>query len=643
MSSNLTKEKIVEKLNSVKNIKLSKEIKLCLYFIIELIFTLVMLLYLHGLKDMFSLNSVYDQYLFNILTMAVILLIWFVGPMLNRLILFLFNGLIATYLISQEIYYRAFNQYYRFNTAISLREEALGVTDSIEEFIEFSDFMPIINLFLMCTVFFILYLLFQRRCFNFKWRLIYKVAILGLIFPISATFEDFTLAIEETKDQKDVFLLNETDYYIYTVMPSVNQFVETFGLLTYAHRDLVSLNDTISVTPEDYQKIDEFLTSLPAQNSNEMTGIFEGKNILFIQAESYMNIMCDPDLTPVIYKMKNEGINIVNFNTPLLDGSTSDTEFMANTSIIPNSDGYAVAYKYPYNTYPTTLPSLFNEEGYDTHAFHNNYGTYYNRQVLFPNFGYDTYWRPYDLGFDNDNTDSDIMNVMQWIVSEYQSNYMGYWITYSGHQPYILDGIGVSEEHVQRIKEKYPELNDDYVAYWAKNMDLDYALGEFIKILQWQERLDDWVFVFFGDHIAKGLDFGASSDFYAQTKLPYDETDYYTGLYIYNSAYGAMEYEKVSTTLDILPTIANMFNFEIEPGTTLGRDIFDPTYEGYHMSEFDAWKTDNFSYDLTDKDIYNLSEGYTEQMAQEVLNYYTLMNEISSMILEIDYFKEEEE
>ncbi len=627
----------------IKKIKLRKEVKIGLYFVIELLFTVAMLLYLNSLKETYLSMTIYDEFLYSILQMGAIMLIWFVGPMLNRIVLFIYNSLIAIYFVSQQIYFDAFSQYYRFNTAISLQNEVKGVSESVMEFIKPEHYEPFIHLGLICVVFVVLYFLLQRNCFKLRYRLIYKVAILGLIFPIQDTYAKFNEAILETKYQEDVFQLNKTDYYIYTVMPNINQFVDTFGLITFAHRDAVSLNENTVFLAEDYDRITDFLATLPEQTSNEMTGIFENKNVLFVQAESYMNVMNDPDLTPTLYKMKTEGINIKNFNTPLLDGSTSDTEFMANTSIIPNSDGYAVAYKYPYNTFPTTLPSLFNEGGYNTNAFHNNYGTYYNRTVLFPNFGYSTYWNPMDLGKEDETSDKELMDVMQWILSEYDSHYMAYWITYSGHQPYDLDSVGVEEEYVTKIKEKYPELNDGYVSYWAKNMDLDKGLEEFVKILDWQGELDNWVFVIFGDHYVKGLDFSSSGEFYSQTNLTYELDDMYTDLYIYNSAIDPVEYEKVATTLDLLPTIANMFNFPIEQGTTLGRDIFDITYEGFHMSEIGAWKTDHFSYDILTGKIYEIDEGYSEEEAQKEIEYYSTLNEMAKLILKFDYFKPREE
>ena len=49
---------------------------------------------------------------------------------------------------------------------------------------------------------------------------------------------------------------------------------------------------------------------------------------------------------------------------------------------------------------------------------------------------------------------------------------MAYWISYSGHQPYSLDTIGVKEEHVNMAKTIYPELDDEHVAFWVSKNDM---------------------------------------------------------------------------------------------------------------------------------------------------------------------------
>ena len=587
----------------------------------------------------FGINSKYNQSLFNILFLGLLFLIWFIGPMLNRYVVFVYNFLFGIYLISQKIYFKAFGQFYRFSTALSLKNETAGVSDSIAEFVSMNELGPIIYLAVVTVIFIIAYFALQRGAFKLRYRLPYKMATLLLFFPIMNNWKAYNQYLDEALHQEDVFQMNKTDYYIYETIPNTNQFVEKFGLLPFGLRDGISLLETDVMGQDDYQEVQNFLNSRPKHTENKMTGIFAGKNLFMIQAESFIDAAVDPVLTPTLYKMKMDSIRVDGFNTPTLVGSTSDTEFMANTSIIPNSEGYAICYKYPFNTYVTTLPKLFNENGYKTVGYHNNYGQYYNRNVVFPAWGYESFVDCTGLGLEDSQADSTVLDILKWIYVETNKPYMAYWVTYSGHQPYSLDAVGVNPRHVARIKERFPNLDDSYVAYIAKNMDLDESLGVFMNKLAKVGKLDDTVFVYFGDHMVKGLDFDGSA-FYDAIGRYKEDDDKRTSLYIYNSATEAGRHYKTATALDLLPTLANMWGFEVDYSTILGSDIFDDSYPGYYFSDWGFIENSNFYYDYINDKITVRSE-MSEEDAYKEAQYFMYLKDISAKLLKLDYFKGE--
>lgn len=615
-------------------------VKVLVYFLIEVIYTLLIGGYFFYVQENYGMDTLYTWPLFYILLLGLLILIWFIGPMLNRYIVYIYSFLYGIYLISQNIYYRAFGQYYRFNTVLSLYEEAAGAKDSAMEFITMNDLAPLIYLTIVTIIFIILYFALQRHAFKLRWRLIYKAAVLLLIIPIMGEWQSYNSYLDDALHQEDVFQMNKTDYYIYETIPSTNQFVEKFGLLPFGLRDGISLMETDILGQEDFEEVRTFLNNRHEHQENDMTGIFAGKNLFIIQAESFIDAAIDERLTPTLYKLKNEGININGFDTPMLVGSTSDTEFMANTSIIPNSEGYAICYKYPFNNYVTTLPKLFNEIGYNTVAYHNNYGEYYNRDVVFPSWGYKSFVDCTGLGLEDSQADSTVLDILKWIYVETNNPYMVYWVTYSGHQPYSLDSVGVSDEHVAEIKSLYPNLDDAYVSYLAKNMDLDESLGNFMNELAKAGKLDDTVFVYFGDHMVKGLDFDASS-FYDGTNQGVDTAKKATDLIIYNSATEALTYHKTATALDILPTLANMWGIEVDYHTILGSDIFDENYHGFYFSDWGIIKTDDFTYDYI-YDTLTLNTDIDENEAKDMADYYLNMKEIAKKLLKLDYFGEDE-
>ena len=632
----------MENTNKENNLNKKKIIKLIAFFMIEVIYTYIMVMFFDWIHESFATSTFYDESLFNMLKTILIILIWVIGPMFNKYVVMIYSTLYAGYFVSQAVYFNTFGQYYRLATALSLRSELAGVQDSAMEMMKPEHWQPFIVLLGITIVFVILYFVVQRKSIKFYFTFIYKLPILFLLFPtIQEKFDVHMFEVMETKKQEDVFQLNKTDYYIYDVMPNVNQFVDTFGLYSFFVRDYKSLSTTKEYSPEDYAFVDNYFNTKQAPLPNEYTGIFEGKHIIFIQAESHIDAIVHPNLTPTIYKLKTEGINVKNFDTPMLPGSTSDTEFMGMTSVIPRGDGYAVSYKYPFNEFPVTLAKVFQEKGYGADIYHNNYGNYYNRDDLFNTFGYDEFYDSTRFAYEDRISDKLIGEKLQWIFPFWEQPTLGYWITYSGHQPYTLEDVGVDATDVAKIKKLYPDLDDSYVSYYAKTMDLDKSLYEIIKILKNQGILENYVFVYLGDHHVKGLDFGKDSAFYKQTGNEYKESNLTTALYIYNSSTQGFEIDKQSTVLDLLPTICNLFNIEYDYKKTLGNDILDPNYHGLAFDDYGNLQTNNFKYNYND-DKLELFNDYTEEEAREDIDNFTTMDKVSRLILQLNYFKKED-
>ncbi|MBR2809293.1 MAG: sulfatase-like hydrolase/transferase [Erysipelotrichaceae bacterium] len=614
--------------------------KTLIYFVTELAFILINYLYLFLLQSQYLGSNPYQNHLVRVLYYLIPFLSLLMGPLLGKIFVFIFNGAISLYLIAQSIYFKAFGQYFRFAYAVSLIDEVIGVKSSAEEFYTIKDFSVIIVLGIITLIFIIFYFLYERKLIKFKYKLIISLASLLFLIPAFLDYRGLTKELEASRET-NTWQPDKTDYYIYDTIPSSNQFVEKLGLLTFMERDLKSLSEKTSFSEEDYKEVADYLALTPNKQENMMTDVFKGKNVIFIQAESFVDIALDKELTPTLYRLKHDGINIEDFNTPLPKASTSDTEIMTNTSLIPESDSYASCYEYQDNYFPQTLPTLFESIGYDTFAFHNNYGEYYNRTVMFNTLGYDKFFDCTGLGLEDTPPDDEIMEQIGWILVERENNWMTYWITYSGHQPYAPNEVGVSEKNVERIKEKYPNLPDEYVYYMAKNMDLDSSIARFMDIFDWNGKLNEVVFVFYGDHQAKGLDFTEESPIFSGMNIDYYNKAKNTDLFIYCADYGSMNYKKTSTVLDLLPTISNMFGIDYDEKIALGRDIFDERYHGFYFGDFGYTGTDDFGYDYIADKITLTNPEYTEAKAEEDLNYYNQKRVISKKILQMDYFKPE--
>ncbi len=604
---------------------------------LEGLYFLVLFAYLLIVKSIYSNNVGYDFEVFMAFAFVVLGVALAVGDHANKYISFVLCFAYTLYLVAQKTYYNGFGSYFRFTTAIELKDEVAGQTGAIGELFDYKDLVPFVVLLLITIIFLVLRYAFRHKI-KYKWYTrLSCVLCFALSFVLVSTM---TNKIDKTGSGDDNnFQIYHTDFYLYDTVNNPETFVNRLGLLTYAYRDASTIFETKKNNNLYKEDLNDYFDVVFASNStNEYTGLFKDKSLIIIQAESLNNWGISEELTPTLYRLKTSGIDFTNFDTPLLIGSTSDSEFMANTSFLPEAEGYSVCYQYVNNSYPLTLGNLFGDNGYNTKAFHNCFSEYYNRNITFANYGYE-FFDSYALGVESDTADSLVAEQIAYIDAE-KDKFMSFWISFSGHQTYSLDGVGVDGDDVVKIKEIYPNLNDEYVSYIAKTMDLDKAVEQILNVMEWNGRLDDVVILIYGDHIAKSLDYSDGSEF--RDVFGNSESLKYTPMFIYANNMEGLTVDKYCTALDILPTLMNLWDFNYDNKYAFGNDIFDNSYRGF---AFDAngncWNND-FYYNSTDASITTYN-GYSEDDAWNIVNDFNRKREICKETLIVDYFKKAEE
>ena len=100
---------------------------------------------------------------------------------------------------------------------------------------------------------------------------------------------------------------------------------------------LIDFDSLIKNESDDTVKnMHRYFESQEPTKQNEYTGIFAGKNLIFITAEGFSYLAVDEKYTPTLYKMANSGLVFDNYYQPIWSCSTSDGEFSNMLSIIPN-------------------------------------------------------------------------------------------------------------------------------------------------------------------------------------------------------------------------------------------------------------------------------------------------------------------
>lgn len=334
----------------------------------------------------------------------------------------------------------------------------------------------------------------------------------------------------------------------------------------------------------------QYFASLTPSQQNEYTGYFEGKNLILITAEAFSPYVISQELTPTLYKLSHEGFVFNNYYQPNWTQSTTGGEFAVMTGLIPTWLGNDLSFRVSAgNNMTTALGWLFREEGCNTLAYHNNTYTYYHRNETHPNLGYDFYGIGNGLEVPTNlwpNSDLEmIRSTVDGYIQDYVENGTGfhtYYMTVSGHCNYNWLGNAMSRKNQETAMAAYPDNSEPVQAYIACNLELEYAMTYLLERLEAAGIADDTVIVLTADHYPYAMAEGDVDYYNELTGL--DDTEKDTSRYR-NSLImwcGSMEEPVVVNTpcssIDIVPTLCNLFGLEYDSRLYSGRDIFAANY-----------------------------------------------------------------
>ena len=136
---------------------------------------------------------------------------------------------------------------------------------------------------------------------------------------------------------------------------------------------------------ESIKSVYNYLKNKKATNKNEYTGMYKGKNLIFILAEGFNSIAVDENRTPTLYKLIHEGFEFTNYYSPEFL-STTGGEFQAMTSLVPTQEILSIwRNQHPEIYY--AIGNSFGRLGYNTFSYHNWYYKYYSRHITMPTLG----------------------------------------------------------------------------------------------------------------------------------------------------------------------------------------------------------------------------------------------------------------
>ncbi len=435
--------------------------------------------------------------------------------------------------------------------------------------------------------------------------------------------------------------------------------------------DNIMENLDFSKTGGKIGELNKYFTSLTPSKKNQYTGMFEGYNLIFLTLEGFSHHVINPNLTPTLYMMANEGFVFENFYNGTWGGSTSTGEYANLTGNFYNSTKCMT--DYIGDTYqPFALGNQFKKLGYTTKAYHAWTYTYYNRNKSHPSLGYE--W----IGYNRNNvkgysgietfTDKD-GNKMKfpWVPSDHDtakvtvSDFIDkepfhvYYMTISGHTNYNWSGNNMCKKHRAFINSYCQQYGLDYSeevkAYLACQYEVELMLAELVNNLRDAGILDRTVFAMGADHYPYGLSNASLSELYGipQSGMNGNFELYRNAFIIWNSAMEEpIHIDTPCSAIDILPTLSNLFGLEYDSRLMAGTDVLSGD-EPIVIINFDEgagswnWITRYGSYKTSSKK-FTPAEGFTAT-EDEISEYVKSVNQLVSAkrkysfyVIENDYY-----
>lgn len=353
------------------------------------------------------------------------------------------------------------------------------------------------------------------------------------------------------------------------------------GLYHYTFRDiqLALFPSSGSLSKEEKAQIEDF-ASQRSHEENEMTNALAGKNLILVQLEAIDTWMVD--YMPRLKALKEEGVSFTNHYTPAyITAGTFNTEFMVNTGLFPAATGTSTSV-YTRNHFPNSLAHLFQDKGYEANSFHGSEAEVYNRGQIHEAWGF-TYHSGKDMGMANYMLDSQMSAAFDDMTAA--DPFFTFIITFSGHGPYG-ETNPIFLAHADEARAQAQRTDGNYVYAVGHAMETDQFVGELMDYLEEKDLLDDTAVIFYADHYNYYmLDDPLNMDIKGVDSLNMLQ---HTDWFIYSKDLAPQTVEKYTSSIDVLPTIANLFGLDADYPLLAGDDAFSDA-GGYVIFNDNTW------------------------------------------------------
>ena len=385
---------------------------------------------------------------------------------------------------------------------------------------------------------------------------------------------------------------------------------------------------------------DEYLANVTPTRKNNYTGLLKDYNLITICAESFCPWFISEELTPTLYKLSHTGIIFQNYYGTF-QSVTTNGEYTMCMGLYPDMSRTKTDSSFNVagtNYLPFCLGNALKGMGYQTWAYHDYIGDFYNRNITHANMGYT--FKAADSGLDMkiDWPSSDL-EMMEASVDDYINSgepFHAYYMTFSGHYQYNWDNA-MSAKNRDAVKDL--PYSEPVKAYIACNLELEYALEYLTRRLEQAGVADKTCIVLTNDHYPYGLTEAEYNELAGQT-LDTTFEKYRNSFICYVPGLSEnIVADEYCSTADILPTLLNLFGADYDSRLLAGTDALS---SGIHVAVLSdkSFLTKTFRYDAGTETVIPADENITisDELAEAYRLYVDSRFQLSSNILNSDYY-----
>ena len=617
--------------------------------------TFLTLLYLDLIFNLFTYDSYMRESIINIVlfdlvnSFIILLLTNLFKEKINKIIGYVIYGFLGFWYSLFFIFYKVFSTPF----SISL----FGQTDQVLAFGK-ETFLSIVSNLYMIILFFaplVFIIINNKRSSHSRKIKVDKrtVLVYGVLLLISISIYTINIFVQKRETGRIYNLYFETNNISLNIeklgvvnASSIDLFRSIFGFeekISAVDNSIPLENDNdifeydynvLDIEfPSGYDKINNFIKNETGSKQNKYTGMFEGMNLIYVVAESFSELAVSEELTPTLYKLVHEGFDFTNFYTSN-NLSTIGGEFQALTGLYADNSILG-SWRSGKAKYLYGLGDLFKGLGYNTYAYHNNSAYFQDRNVYLKNIGFKNFKACYN-GLEkviNCNLwpQSDV-EMMSKTASDYVNSdkpFMTYYMTVSGHFYYEKSENSMALKNWKYVKDlPYPEAVRGYI---ATQIELDRAMESLLKKLEEAGKLDNTVIVLLADHYPYNLSIDNINKLstYKRDKMIEVNSN---NLILYNSRMKPVKVDKVGMSIDVLPTVLNLFGVKYDSRLIMGKDILSST-EGIAIFKDKSWVTNKGTYRASTGKFTGseeVSEDYIKKINSIVSNRVAMSKQIVS-------------